>query len=137
MSEAPIFASTNLQYDNRLLIELQVQYIKTPSSYLGRTCCVQKLFWMFSPGLSLEFSCKYWTCNPLNNQLSYCRLVDAKIRASDKDLPVMKSIRTRWSKLYPFHHIQGVFDTIWSRYSKMIVEEHFKDCHTYIISFES
>jgi hypothetical protein len=24
----------------------------------------------------------------MNNQLSYCGLVDAKIRASDKDLPV-------------------------------------------------
>ena len=25
----------------------------------------------------------------MNNLLSYCRLVDAKIRASDKDLPVL------------------------------------------------
>ena len=65
---------------------------------MGRTCCVQKLFWlsetisvqnMFSPGLSLEFSCKYWTCNSMNNLLSYCGLVNAKIRASDKDLPLM------------------------------------------------
>ena len=64
---------------------------------MGRTCCVQKLFWMpetisvhnmFSPGLSLEFSCIelviQWT-----NLSSYCGLVDAKIRASDKDLPVL------------------------------------------------
>ena len=63
---------------------------------MGRTCCVQKLFWMsktisvhnaFSPGLSLEFSCIepiiQWT-----NLSSYCGLVGAKIRASDKDLPV-------------------------------------------------
>ena len=65
-SEALIFASTNLQYDDRLFIELQVQYMKIPSSNLGRTCCVQKLFLtfrMFSP------------CS-------------AKRRASDKDLPV-------------------------------------------------
>ena len=34
-------------------------------------------------GLSLEFS-----CNSMNNLLSYCELVDAEIRASDKDLPV-------------------------------------------------
>ena len=40
MSEALIFASTNPQYDDRLFIELQVQYLKIPSSYLGRTCCV-------------------------------------------------------------------------------------------------
>ena len=29
------------------------------------------------------------TCNSMNNLLSYCGLVDAKIRASDKDLPVL------------------------------------------------
>ena len=39
-----IFASTNPQYDERLFIELQVQYMKIPSSNLGRPCCVQKLF---------------------------------------------------------------------------------------------
>ena len=32
----------------------------------------------------------YWTCNSMNNLSSYCWLVDAKIRASDKDLPVNK-----------------------------------------------
>ena len=30
----------------------------------------------------------YWTCNSMNNLSSYCGLVDAKIRAFDKDLPV-------------------------------------------------
>ena len=44
VTEALIFASTNPQHDNRLFIELQVQYMKIPSSNLGRTCCVQKLF---------------------------------------------------------------------------------------------
>ena len=61
LSEALIFGSTNPQYDDRLFIELQVQYMKIPSSNMGRTCCVQKLFWMSetisvhnmsSPGLS-------------------------------------------------------------------------------------
>jgi hypothetical protein len=47
LSEALIFASTNPQYDDRLFIELQVQYMKIPSSILGRTCCVQKLFLTF------------------------------------------------------------------------------------------
>ena len=32
MSEALIFASTNPQYDNKLFIELPVQYTKIPSS---------------------------------------------------------------------------------------------------------
>ena len=31
----------------------------------------------------------YWTCNQMNNLLPYCGLVDAKIKASDKDLPVL------------------------------------------------
>ena len=31
----------------------------------------------------------YWTCNSMNNLSSYRGLVDAKIRASDKDLPVI------------------------------------------------
>ena len=55
LSEANIFASTNPQYDNRLFIELQVQYMKIPSSNLRRTCCVQKLFLTFRT---------YTTCSP-------------------------------------------------------------------------
>merc|ERR1719350_437228 len=31
----------------------------------------------------------FCACNSMNNLLSYCRLIDAKIRASDKDLPVL------------------------------------------------
>ena len=30
----------------------------------------------------------FWNYNSINNLSSYCGLVDAKIRASDKDLPV-------------------------------------------------
>ena len=66
MSDALIFASNNPQYDDRLFIELQVQYIKIPSSNLGRTC-----FWH-----SQQF---------VHNMFSPC---SAKRRASDKDLPV-------------------------------------------------
>ena len=61
-----------------------------------RTCSVHKLFWMSKQKnnlckqhvMSLEFSCKYWTCNSMNNLSSYCGLVDARVSASDKDLPV-------------------------------------------------
>ena len=42
-----IFASTNPQYEDRLFIELQVQFMIIQSSNLGRTCCVQKLFLKF------------------------------------------------------------------------------------------
>ena len=74
LSEALIFASTNLKYDERLLTELQVQYnyIKIPSSNLGRTYCVQKLFLTFRTFF-------------VQNMFSPC---STKRRASDKDLPV-------------------------------------------------
>ena len=39
----------------------------------------------------------YWTCNSMNNLSSYCGLVDAKIRASDKDLPVLTNRTNRIS----------------------------------------
>ena len=72
LSEALIFASTNPQYDDRLFIELQIQYMKIPSSNLGRICCVQKLFLTFRTIV-------------VHNMFSPC---SAKRRASDKDLPV-------------------------------------------------
>ena len=50
LSESLIFASTNPQYDNRLFMGLQVQYMKFPSSEhdenMLRTCCLHKLFLM-------------------------------------------------------------------------------------------
>ena len=78
LSEALIFASTNLQYDYWLFIELQVQYLKIPSSNMGRTCWVQKLF--------LTFRTIF-----IQNMFSLC---SAKRRASDKDLPVFWSLPT-------------------------------------------
>ena len=53
---------------------------------MSETSSVHK---MFSPGLSLEFSC----IELVINLSSYCGLVDAKIRAFDKDLPVPVSER--------------------------------------------
>ena len=40
LSEALIFASTNPEYDNRLFIELQFQYMKIPGLNHRRMCCV-------------------------------------------------------------------------------------------------
>ena len=48
-----------------------------------RTICVHNMFC----GCSELAIFMYWTLNSMNNLLSYCGLVDAKIRASDKDLP--------------------------------------------------
>ena len=71
-------------------------------------CCVQKLFWMseknsvhnmFSPGLSLEFSCTYWTCNSMKNLSSYCGLVDAKKRVSGNYSPVPKLLQI-WIEIF-------------------------------------
>ena len=58
LSEAFIFASTNSQNYDRLFIELQVQYMKIPISNLGRTCCVQKLFLIFSTIFVHNMFCK-------------------------------------------------------------------------------
>ena len=68
--------STKPQYDNRLFIELRVQYMKIPSSNLGRACCVQKLFLTFRTIFA-------------HNMFSPC---SAERRTSDKDLPVTTSI---------------------------------------------
>ena len=67
-SEALILASTNPQYhyDDRLFIELQVQYMKIPSSNLGRTFLTFRTIFV-------------------RNMFSPCSV---KRRASDKDLPV-------------------------------------------------
>jgi hypothetical protein len=85
LSEALIFASTNPQYDDRLFIELQVQYVKIPSSNLRRTCCVQKFF--------LTFRTIF-----VHNMFSPC---SAKRRASDKDLPVKLMSSFFWTREFP------------------------------------
>ena len=43
LSEAIIFASTNPQYDDRLFIELQVQYMQIPSSEHGENMLSTKI----------------------------------------------------------------------------------------------
>ena len=57
MSEALIFASTNPQYDDRLFIELQVQYMKIPSSEHGENVVYRNCFWHSEQFL-------YTTCSP-------------------------------------------------------------------------
>ena len=83
-SEVLILASTNPQYAKRLSIELPVQYMKIPSLEHGenmrRTCCVQKLFFVFVLTFRTYSELvvfMYRTCNSKNNLLSYCGFVDA------------------------------------------------------------
>ena len=68
---------------------------------MGRTCCAHKLFFVFvltfrTMYVHNMFSlCSelgiflYWTCNSMNNLLSYCGLIDPQISASKKDLSVL------------------------------------------------
>ena len=94
LSEEFLLASTNPQYDNRLFIDLPVQYMKTTSSEHGENILCSQIAFCFDiqnnlctqHELSLQFSCT--ELNLINNLLSYCGLVDARISTSEKDLPV-------------------------------------------------
>ena len=56
------------------------------------TACSLHVLLMFSPCSKLGIF-MYWTGNSMENLLSYCGLVDAKIRGSDIDLPVEISVK--------------------------------------------
>ena len=91
LSEAFILTSTNPHYDKRLFIDLPVQYIKTTGSEhvvcINCSECQNKKQFMCTrcPELVVFM---YWTGKSMNNLLSYCGLVDVRINASDKDLPL-------------------------------------------------
>ena len=98
MSEALIFTSTNPQYDNRLFIDLPVQYMKTASSEHGENMLCTQIVCFFVFVLTFKtiyVQNMFWTGKSMYNLLSYCGLVDVRIYASDKDLPV-------WP--WPFYH---------------------------------
>ena len=75
---------------------------KFQAQNMGRTCCVHKLFFVFVLTFRTIYVHNmfwersklaifmYWTCNSMNNLLSHCGLVDARISASEKDLPVLQ-----------------------------------------------
>ena len=73
MSEALIFASTNPQYDDRLFIELQVQYIHENSKLKpGENMLCTEIVFDIQKNLCTQ----------------HVLPCSAKIRTSDKDLPV-------------------------------------------------
>ena len=86
-SEALILEFVNLQYDKRLFIEF-------PKKYKLKTCCVQTLFLMSKQKQNKNNFCTqhtvnmYFSENSRNNFLLYCWLTDARMRDSEKDLPV-------------------------------------------------
>ena len=88
-SEALILASVNPQYGKRLFID-------SPEKYKFRTCCVQILFWMSKQKQKNNFCTQhvvnlYFSWNLMNNISSYCGLTDSRMRASEKDIPVIWS----------------------------------------------
>ena len=85
MSEALIFASTNPQYDDRLFTVHENCKLRIPAEHNAYTNC----FFVLTFRTIYVYN-MFWTLNSINNLLSNCGLVDAKIRASDKDLPVLK-----------------------------------------------
>ena len=99
VSEALSLESVNPQYDERLFIELQ-------EKYKFRTCCVQILFWMSKQ--KNDF-CRqhvlnlYFSCNSMNNLLSYCGFTDARMRASKKDLPLTSISESCLSNFFDSH----------------------------------
>ena len=62
----------------------------------NKTICVQK---MLSTSFELGIF-MYWTCNSMNNLLSYCGLVDTRISASKKDLPLSKNLTVKNIDIY-------------------------------------
>ena len=88
-SEALILVSTNPQYDTRLFIALRVQYENMLCAKIVLNAKTKTIFVQnkFSPCSELVVFMD-WTGKLMNNFLSYCGLVDVRINASDKDLPV-------------------------------------------------
>ena len=72
-----------------MFIDLPVQYMKTTSSeHVVYTNCF--LFWHSEQLMYTELEVfMYWTGKSINNIVSYCGLVDVRMNASDKDLPVL------------------------------------------------
>ena len=77
LSEALIFAAISPQYENRLSMKLPW---KLQAQNMGRTCSAHDL---------IIFCACTFHGNSMNNLLSYCGLVDARISASEKYLPVL------------------------------------------------
>ena len=102
-SEAVFLESVNSQYDKTLFIEF-------PEKYNFTTCSVQILLWMSKQKQKNNFRSwhvvnLYFSWNSMNNLLSYIRLTDARMRASEKDLPVLCTLFFPRSYQSAFFHL--------------------------------
>ena len=84
-----IFSDTGRSFSDALLFPEHGKSMLCTKIVLNvrNNFCTQNVLLRFELGISM-----CWTWNLMNNLSSYCGLVDAKIRASDKDLPVQIQI---------------------------------------------
>ena len=125
MSKALIFAE---QGENMLCTKIVLN--------VGNNSCTQHVLPRFKLGNFM-----YWTCNSMNNLSSYCGLVVAKIRASDKDLPVLSRsiyesliIKILFSQIYTNLQCfsQGFLN---NRFPQKVPRILFSICFTIIITW--
>ena len=93
LSEPIILASTNPQYDKKIIHWFTSSYMKTRNSehvvYMNCFECQNKNKKQFMYKTCSDLVVfMYWIGKSMNILLSYCGLVDARIRASEKGLPV-------------------------------------------------
>ena len=58
----------------------------------------------------------FWTGNSMNNMSSYCGLVDPRISAPDKDLPVQK----QWQSCIDWNNSMATWSTIYVKQSDTV-----------------
>ena len=83
-SEALSLESTNPQYEDRLFIDLRVQYMLCTQFVICFVLTSEQSMYTTCSELAIFM---YWTRKSMNLS-SYYGLIDAKIKVSDKDLPV-------------------------------------------------
>ena len=80
---------------NYFSLNYELSKWKFQAQNMLRTCCVLKLIFVFMfrtiyiHTMFWAWSFMYWKRNSMNNLSSYYGLVDARISASDKNLPVL------------------------------------------------
>ena len=129
LSEALFLDQLTHNMTNDCSLIYQFSTWKLQAQNMGRTCCVQKLFWMSNQKQkticvhNMSSQCSelvvfmYWIGISMSNRLSYCGLVDFRKNASDKDLPVLK-VRF-WLT---------VTKTVWVRHRFIRLGAHFMAC---------
>ena len=132
MSEALIFASTSPQYDNRMFIELRVnctvheycklricrEHVAYTNCFfvfdIQNNLCTQNVLDMFWTWNFHVLNSRPGTRNSMNNLLSHYGLFDAKISASEKDLPVHRWCQTFFEAFLPQVSRFHWWSTYWS-----------------------